>query len=227
MPETLLDTLGSTGGWMKANPLKGAVVKALRFGLPKRLKKLLVHFCFHLDREYFQQFAHDYCVAPDMQRGLALMKTRGFAPQTIIDVGALDGNWSRAARSIWPSCRIVMIEPNAERRPALTASAKEINAEVINALVGAVDDCVVDFNVMEAGSSVLAERSPVARKVERRTLQTIDTLLQFHGPALLKIDTQGYELEVLAGARLSLEKVEAILLENLCHGDKQGRSTIG
>ena len=67
---------------------------------------------------------------------------------------------------------------------------------------------------METGSSIMSERSPVARTVETRTIRTLDALTgALDGPALLKIDAQGYELEILKGSGRCLPSIDAILLE--------------
>ena len=72
---------------------------------------------------------------------------------------------------------------------------------------------------METGSSVLPERSQVARNiVERRTI-TLDTLLEKRktGNAkeskFIKLDVQGFELEVLKGSQCTLRSTEVLLLE--------------
>jgi len=48
-------------------------------------------------------------------------------------------------------------------------------------------------------------------------MQTLDKIVEenFHGnpPDLLKIDVQGYELEVLKGAEKSLSQIQVLLLE--------------
>ncbi len=67
---------------------------------------------------------------------------------------------------------------------------------------------------MESGSSVLSERSPLERIVESRSLRRLDSILgEIEAPALLKVDTQGYELEVLKGSISILRSIDAILLE--------------
>jgi FkbM family methyltransferase len=196
------------------NVLKSTIVRALDSCLPARIKKSLLHLAFHLARPEFENFAHDYCVAPCMRRGLESLCTRGFAPRTIIDVGAYEGGWSVAAKTIWPESKIVMIEPNSAKRIKLSKLAAELDAELRVELLGANNENEVHFNLMETGSSILNERSSAQRAVEIRRLATLDSLaLNFQGPALLKIDAQGYELEILKGSSGSLNHVEAVLLE--------------
>ncbi|MDA9521547.1 hypothetical protein XI06_14610 [Bradyrhizobium sp. CCBAU 11434] len=196
------------------NKVKWAIAAALDTLLPEQLKKSLLHLSFHLARSEFDRFAYEYSFAPNMEFALTSAAKRGLQPATIIDVGAFEGNWSLLASSIWPSSRFAMIEPNRSKREMLTRVADRIGATVFSELLGAQDDAVVSFNVMETGSSVYGERSPLPRSTETRRLRRLDTMLtDFQGPGFLKIDTQGYELEVLRGATKLLDKIDAILLE--------------
>lgn len=196
------------------NRVKTAAISVFQSLLPDRVKRSFFHLAFHLAPAEFERFAHDYAFAPDMTLGLAEMARRGFTPQTIIDVGAFEGEWGRLAKRIWPTCRLFMIEPNLASSAALASAAKELDAAVFGELLGANDDQTVQFMVMGSGSSVLAERGSVLRRVETRRLRRLDSLIMnIAAPALLKIDAQGYELEILKGASQLIAAIEAILLE--------------
>jgi FkbM family methyltransferase len=195
------------------NKFKTAIIDVLRITLPERVKNSLVHLSFHLSRPEFDRFAYEFNFAPSMEHGLVAVARR-FSPKTVIDVGAYEGNWSRMARGIWPDSRILLVEPNIAKQAHLTGVARDINASVFCELLGAEDNVVVPYNVMESGSSVLSERSPLERVVERRSLRRLDSIVgEIVGPAFLKIDTQGYELEVLKGSISILRSIDAILLE--------------
>ena len=85
---------------------------------------------------------------------------------------------------------------------------------MITELLGSSDGEEVTFVVMESGSSVFEERSAVPRERETRQLRTLDSVLGAHsGIDLLKIDAQGYELEILGGAVRLLPSIQAIILE--------------
>jgi FkbM family methyltransferase len=107
-----------------------------------------------------------------------------------------------------------MFEPNAEKKDLLALTASDIDASVFSELLGAEDGLSVSYNVMESGSSILSERSPLQRVVEQRHLRRLDSVIgTIEGPTLLKIDTQGYEVEVLKGCTAVLPTIDAILLE--------------
>src|SRR6266436_3086474 len=161
---------------MNMNALKAAIIRILNASLPRRSKKTLIHLSFHLARSEFECFAHDFCLAPSMVRGLESMRTRGFLPRTIIDVGAYEGDWSIAAKRIWPGSQIFMVEPNLSKQHALKKIASDLNARLFDSLLGARNGETVKFNVMETGSSVMNERSAVQRTIETRNLVTLDSL---------------------------------------------------
>jgi FkbM family methyltransferase len=195
------------------NALKAAILTLTNI-LPVKIKNSLLHLAFNVAHPEFDRFSHLYAHAPNMEMGLASLTRRGLKPATVIDVGAFEGNWSRMARRIWPDSAIVMFEPNSQKTALVSSTAKEIGATLFHELLGATDGAQVTFNVMESGSSIMAENSPLERTPETRELRRIDTVIQsIKGPVLLKIDAQGYELEILKGAENLLPKIDAILLE--------------
>jgi FkbM family methyltransferase len=196
------------------NRLKWAAIWLLKRILSDRTKNSLFHLSFHLAPTEFETFSYEYNFAPNMKFGLAAVAKRGLSPQTIVDVGAFRGDWSRLAKQIWPNSNLIMIEPNQENKILLAGIANGLDAKLICELLGAEDDRVVDFKVMGSGSSIMGERSAVPRTTETRQLRTLDSLLtNVEQPALLKIDAQGYELEILKGALTVLPAFEAVLLE--------------
>jgi FkbM family methyltransferase len=198
------------------NALKVATIKVLSRVLPSRIKNSAFHLSFHLARPEFEKFAYDYSFAPHMKFGLAAMAARGFQPSTIVDVGAFQGDWSKLVRQIWPASRLFMIEPNLANHAQLVAVAKNLDASLFCDLLGAENDRPVQFNVMGSGSSIMSERSLVGRTIETRRLRTLDSLLsgiELEPPGLLKIDAQGYELQILKGASQVLSAFDAVLLE--------------
>jgi FkbM family methyltransferase len=193
---------------------KSTTIKVLDVVLPDRIKNSILHLGFNLAPAEFERFAYKFNFAPHMELGLVEMASRGFAPMTIVDVGAFEGGWSRIARRTWPGSKLMMIEPNRAKRSGLVDVAKELDANLICELLGAESGGTVTFNVMGTGSSIMSERSAVPRATEVRRLCTLDSLLlDVRPPGLLKIDAQGYELEVLRGASRVLSSFEAVLLE--------------
>lgn len=73
----------------------------------------------------------------------------------------------------------------------------------------------VTFYEMETGSSYYPENTDVDRTKRKRITRTLDELTKSHQleNALLKIDAQGAELDILDGSTTALNSVSAIYLE--------------
>lgn len=194
--------------------IKQSVIRILGATLPRPVKRSIVNLGFNLDRDRFQQLATEYLFAPEMRHGLEFLAGRGLAIETILDIGAFEGDWSKMAMAVWPSARIVMIEANPDKAAILRSDPQLKNAEVIESLLGPVDGTEVTFHVMESGSSVFEEHSDVERRpvtLKQRTLDSATSHLD--RVDFIKIDVQGYELEVLKGGGQTLAKAKAVLIE--------------
>jgi FkbM family methyltransferase len=144
----------------------------------------------------------------------------GFRPATVIDVGAAYGDFTSHCRTVFPEARYLLIEPLQEYVPSLQAVIAALpNAEYVTAAAADRSGTVV-LNVHPdlVGSSLYKEDEDsdvngVERTVPAVTLDGLCQAKKTHGPYLLKIDTQGAELQVLAGAETIFPEIELIMLE--------------
>jgi len=157
---------------------------------------------------------------PDLGATLRDLKRLGFSPVKVVDVGAYKGEWTTQIRKIFPTAEILMIEAQHEKLPELTRVAKLAGGCVAIelALLGPVDGKSVSFSTMETGSSVFDERSDFPRQRIERTTRALGSVIEERYPSwdsidLLKLDVQGYELEVLKGAEVWLPRTEMVLME--------------
>ena len=158
---------------------------------------------------------------PSIEWSLLHLRDLGFSPRSIIDVGAFQGEWSLMAHRLFPSSSILMLEAQQRLGPHLEAVAQSCGPKVACriALLGAEEREGVVFHEYESAptaSSVLQDGigSP-SREVFCR-MRTLDGLLRETGmpqPDFIKLDVQGYELEVLKGAAQSLAATQAVLME--------------
>jgi FkbM family methyltransferase len=143
----------------------------------------------------------------------------------IIDIGANVGDWTADVLWVCPSARVTCIEPDPKLAAQLRARfAQAAGVEVIESAVGDRAG-TIDFHLME--SSVLnSVRTPnieisgfypslfQVRETVTVPVQPLDAILAGSDRiALLKIDVQGYEREVLAGAMQTLQRTDHVLLE--------------
>lgn len=180
------------------------------------LKKVLLKALEHLGWELRRK---------DDRRSLAgslrQLRRAGFAPAAIVDVGAARGDFTRAALAAFPGIPVLMVEPLAEFADPLQALASQTPATRLFRCAAGARDGEVRFNVHAdlVGSSLLGEAEGEAADGVPRVvpLRRLDGLAAEAGlpagPLLLKVDVQGAELDVLAGAGALLERDCAVILE--------------
>lgn len=154
---------------------------------------------------------------PSMESSLARMKRNGFEPRVAIDVGAYNGEWTRLCKTLFPAAEVLLVEPLRARSAELSQLVAELpGTRYERTLLGSSVREDVPFHESETASSVLKE---VHRDGEPSTylpMTTLDALVQgsvFTEPDMIKLDVQGYELEVLRGAEHALQSVEAVIAE--------------
>ncbi|MBI3434490.1 MAG: FkbM family methyltransferase [Proteobacteria bacterium] len=144
------------------------------------------------------------------------LKALDFNVQTVIDVGVAFGT-PGLYRSL-PHARYYLVEPVAECRPVLDQLKQRLNAEYFLVAAGATDG-EVTFNVHDdiSGSSLFAQVEGAALDGEARPtpMRRLDSLLpaDIARPVLLKIDTQGAEIEVLKGLGRRIAEIDLMIVE--------------
>jgi len=153
---------------------------------------------------------------PAQENTFKRLKKLGYQPKLIIDIGAYEGNWAESFLTVFPEAKILMLEGQEGKRNLLqqkTAANPHLYFQI--ALLGSAEN-KVEFNIYETASSVLKENNVTGAKTEIRTLTTLDKSIintPFTKADFIKIDTQGYELEILKGAEKTIQQAEFILLE--------------
>lgn len=152
-----------------------------------------------------------------MPIGLWNLTQCGLTCDIVCDVGAYAGEWTQMALPIFPSARFVLIEAQKEKEALLLRVAQQAPGRIVHhlCLVGSEEKEAVPFYLAETGSSVYRETTSFKPfSVVDLPMRTLDRLLASEkGSIFLKLDVQGAELDVLAGAKQILKRTDAILLE--------------
>jgi len=151
-------------------------------------------------------------------------------PAVIYDIGANIGTWTCLAKSIFPSSRIEAFEPlgqHFEKFKQWTAPWPDdvrLHACALGPVERTATMHVMDFS---DASSLLALSTEGSREFRLQpTAETsvpvvpLDLLIareKLLSPDLIKLDVQGYELEVLHGATAALRTARAVLCEVSFH----------
>jgi FkbM family methyltransferase len=151
-----------------------------------------------------------------MTDALQQLRRVGLAPNTIIDVGVAYG--TPQLYSTFPEPTYLLVEALAEFEPDLkTLLATKVRGTYAIAVAGATSG-TANLTVRGGGSTLYreADNSDAAAQIRQVPMVTIDELCReraLRGPYLMKVDVQGAELEVLAGALDVLRDTEAVVLE--------------
>ncbi|WP_295886424.1 FkbM family methyltransferase [uncultured Thiohalocapsa sp.] len=141
---------------------------------------------------------------------------------TVVDVGANKGQFAVYAQTRWPKARLICFEPLPRPREKLQRVTRG-QAELHDCALGAEPgEGRMHLATRTDSSSLLAlgVRQKAIFGMEasgecRVAIKRLDTCLPtpLPRPVLLKIDVQGFELEVLKGATDLLPHIDAIYVE--------------
>lgn len=178
-------------------------------------------------RKLLQKLGYDICrfTPPVIWRRRLLAE---FRIDTVLDVGANAGQFAKQLmHDIGYEHRIISFEPLTSAFAALTEHAKDTPRwTVCNVALGDVDGtCEMHVAGNSYSSSLLdmlpslLHSAPEAEYVntEAVTIRTLDSVFDDYCDATneiyLKIDTQGYEMNVLRGAANSLRHIDTVQME--------------
>lgn len=150
----------------------------------------------------------------------SLLKRQGFNPRHIVDVGANHGNWTRTAVRFFPDAQYTLIEPQEFLKKHvqdliesgykirwITAGAGAAAEQLAFTLASRDDSSTFNLTEEEAKSAgfqqILVE------------VKTLNEIVRSAGLAadMVKIDAEGLDLKVLAGASELFAHTEIFLAE--------------
>lgn len=151
-----------------------------------------------------------------------------FKVNLVIDIGANEGQFSEKIRATGYTHKIISFEPLEKAYDKLQRISQNDKQWIIHprTAIGSSEG-VIDINVSKnsVSSSILpmssahTQAAPASEYVDVQETKittidkVIDLYLQKDSCVFLKIDTQGYESEVLKGASMTLERSQGLIIE--------------
>jgi FkbM family methyltransferase len=143
-----------------------------------------------------------------------------FNPKHIVDIGANKGNWTRTALRFFPDATFTMFEPQKNLAPFCQDLLNNSKVQLHHLGVGPVNGLMklTDHERDDSFSFALSEEEAAqqGRKQLEAPVVKLDDFLVLQGltpPDMLKIDAEGWDLQVLKGAEVAVSKAEVVLLE--------------
>jgi FkbM family methyltransferase len=150
---------------------------------------------------------------------------RRWQPSVIYDIGANVGTWTRLARAVLPHTQLHAFEPLPEHIARFRHELHDVPNIVLHpvalgATAGVAAFHVVSFSdassFLPLSTAGVSEWQFAEQRTESLPLVPLDDHVQSAGiplPDLLKLDVQGFEVEVLKGATACLAHACAVITE--------------
>lgn len=162
---------------------------------------------------------------------------RGLGIRTVLDVGAHNGESAQQFRSMLPEAMIYSFEPLHDCFARLEqALAGKDRHRAYNLALGDTPARTEIYRSDYSASSSLLPMAELHKRtypfsagstredIEVETLDRLAPYLDLELPILLKIDTQGFEKQVLIGAEATLSKIKLLIVETSFGELYQGQS---
>lgn len=152
------------------------------------------------------------------------------SPRTVFDVGVADG--TPELYEAFPGAKFILVEPLREYEAAIAGITSRYDCRVFFNAVGSVaGEAEITVDLDDPQKSSLETRSRLttrAHALSKRKVQilTLDSIFRECGdlpkPILLKLDTEGRELDVLRGATALLRHTQMVIAEVSVAGRFEG-----
>ena len=150
---------------------------------------------------------------------LHILKTKGYVPDTILDIGAYHGHWTTTMKGIYNDSNYYLFE--AIDYSELDRFNDDDNVTSYNVLLSDKIEQVDWYQKKNTGDSMFRERTAHFTDCEIVRRETIDLdnhiknndILHDSKNILIKIDCQGAEIPILRGATSILDRTDFIVLE--------------
>jgi FkbM family methyltransferase len=145
------------------------------------------------------------------------LKTMNIQPEVIYDIGSCVLHWTRKAKEVWATSEYYLLDAANSVQPFLAKSGHEYAISVLSDQDGRLVEFYEDTENPGGNSYYLETTGAFTDKHKTRRLTiTLDTLIKQNNwkkPNLIKMDVQGAELDILLGAKETIQECTDIILE--------------
>jgi FkbM family methyltransferase len=166
-------------------------------------------------------------------RLFAQLKSYGYSPEVVFDVGASNGVWSKLVDDIFPSALYHLFEPLADKMETyklplekLLPTQKNFNLHKVGLgeinqiqemaiFKGGVGSTFLELERIKSQQESLKETSRL-QEIAPFSVYRMDDYVakqQLPQPQIVKMDTQGFELAIIAGGEKTLQNADILVLE--------------
>jgi FkbM family methyltransferase len=150
-----------------------------------------------------------------LKAALSRIASRDLAVETIIDIGASDGRWSKIAHGFFPTAHCLLIEANPVHLEGLK-QYKQTDSR-IDYVIAAASDKVgsVYFHADDpfGGGASYTQQDKQYTSVPATTIDAQVREKNLKAPFLIKLDTHGFEVPILNGAEETLKAANLLVIE--------------
>jgi FkbM family methyltransferase len=150
-----------------------------------------------------------------MDGALRALVRRQHGFNTVVDIGASNGQWSDLLMGHFPHCQYLLVEAQPVHAPALRSyCTRHPNAAFVLAAAGEEDgEVYFDATKPFGGQASYVPHSPADIRVPVVSIDRGLERRQLTSPFLLKFDTHGFEVPILKGAARALAATDVIIME--------------
>lgn len=152
-------------------------------------------------------------LSPQHVQFLDSLKAQKIEPLVIYDIGACTLDWYNEAYKHWSNSKYYLVDANSD----LEYLYKKIPDNYYIGLLGKNNTEVSFYNyeALPHKSGTINANLPVAFKEEKKFTETLDEVVEKNNwptPDLVKLDTSGTELDVLIGAKNTLQNTSHLIV---------------
>jgi len=150
------------------------------------------------------------------------IKDMGINPNAILDIGAHTGQFHSWSKRVWPDVGVFMIEANPLHESVLDRLAMMNGDSYLITALGDEEREVTFYTRSDKpqteGNSYYKEHNywdiPQLVQESKVTLQKLDNLFEHDAVfEIIKVDTQGSEIDILKGGKDLVSRAQAVILE--------------